>query len=89
MDKLGDNKDKYVLNIDTNIVKGLTLLTLSLLHNGIKLMKELEAILSELVSGIHKVTFCGCYLPFSKVGFYLREKVTQSNSRLPRVSPLW
>ena len=87
LDKLGDDKDKYGLDLDMKRAKCLTLLTQSLLQNGLKYLEELEATTLDLVSGIHKVTFCGCYLPFSKVGFYLREKVTQSNSRLPRVSP--
>ena len=46
----------------------LTLLTLSLLSNGLASLEDLEATPLELVSGIHKVIICGCYLPSSMVG---------------------
>ena len=57
------NKDKEDVDIDTKRATCLTLLTSSLLHNGLKSMAYLEANPLELLSGIHKVPFCGCYLP--------------------------
>ena len=59
MDKLGDNKDKYGLDIDTKREKCLTLLAQSILQNGLKYLEELQATPSELVFGIHKVPFLG------------------------------
>ena len=44
------------------------LLTSSLLNNGLALLSDLEATPLELVYGIHKVPFCGCYLPSLMVG---------------------
>ena len=67
-DKLGDDKDKYGLNLDTNRAKCLTFLTQSLLKNGLKLLEELYATPLELVSGIHKVPFYGFCLSPSIVG---------------------
>ena len=54
---LGEKKDIFI-----------SLLTLSLLTNGFALLEDLEATPLELVSGIHKVPFNGCYLPSSMVG---------------------
>ena len=45
----------------------LYLLCLSLLANGLASLTDLEATPLELVSSIHKVNFCGCYLPSSMV----------------------
>ena len=67
LDKLGDDKDKYGLDIDTKREKFLTLLTLSLLQNVLESLEYIEATILDLVSSIHKVPFCGCYLPLSVV----------------------
>ena len=45
----------------------LSLLTFSLLANGLASLLDLETPPMELVSGIHNVPFCGCYLPSSMV----------------------
>ena len=42
-------------------------LTSSILTNGLASLSDIEATPLELVSGIHKVPFCGCYLPSSIV----------------------
>ena len=46
----------------------ISLLTLSLLTNGLASLSDLEATPLELVSGIHKIPFCGCYLSSLMVG---------------------
>ena len=74
LEKLGEDKDKDGINIDTKISKCLTLLTQSLLQNGLELLEELEATPLELVSGIHKVPFLGRYLPLSIVGVLISMK---------------
>ena len=60
LDNLGDDEYKYGLNLDTKRENFLTLLTQSLLKNGLAFMEELEANLLVLVSDIHKVPFFGC-----------------------------
>ena len=57
LDNLVDDKDEDGLDINTKKAMCLTLLTLSLLQNGLDLLKDLEATPLELVSGIHKVPF--------------------------------
>ena len=74
LDKLGDDKDKYGLDLDMKKAKCLTLLTQYLLQNGLKYLEELEATTLDLVSGIHKVTFCGFYLPLLMVGVLISAK---------------
>ena len=46
----------------------ISLLTSSLLNNGLASLSDLEATPLELVYGIHKVPFCGFYLPSLMVG---------------------
>ena len=55
-------------NLDEKKHFFLSLLTSSLLTNGIATLDELEATPLVLVYGIHKVTFNGCYLPPYMVG---------------------
>ena len=88
LDKLGDDKDKYDLNLNTKRKTCLTLLTQSLLQNGFKLLEELEATPLELVSGINKVPFHGCYLPLSIAGVLIYVKIVPHPSlRLTRATP--
>ena len=68
LENLGDDKDEDGLNIDTKKETCLTLLTLSLLQNGLNYLEDIEATPLELVSGIHKVPFCGCHLTITMVG---------------------
>ena len=49
----------------------ISLLTSSLLANGLASLSDIEATPLELVSGIHKVPFCGYYLPTLMVGFLI------------------
>ena len=74
LENLGDDKDEDGLNIDTKKETCLTLLTLSILQNGLKSLENLEANPLVLVSGIHKVLFCGCYLPLLIVGVLIYVK---------------
>ena len=67
MEKLGDGQDGKMNNLGENKDVFLSLLTLYLLANGLVLLSDLEATPLELVSVIHKVPFCGCYLPSSIV----------------------
>ena len=88
LDKLGDDKDKYDLNLNTKRKTCLTLLTQSLLQNGFKLLEELEATPLELVSGINKVPFHGCYLPLSIAGVLIYVKIVPHPSFcLTRATP--
>ena len=90
LDKLGDDKDKYGLDLDMKRAKCLTLLTQSLLQNGLKYLEELEATTLDLVSGIHKVTFCGFYLPLLMVGVLISAKNYFSLACVyPAPPPLW
>ena len=59
--------DKEDVDINTKRATCLTLLPLSLISNGLKLLEDLEATPLELVSDIIKVPFCGCYLTLSMV----------------------
>ena len=54
---LGEKKDIFI-----------SLLTSYILTNGLVSLEDLEVNPLELVSGIHKVPFNGCYLPSSMVG---------------------
>ena len=67
LEKLGDGQDGKRNNLREKKDVCPSLLTLSLLANGLVLLPNLEATPLELVSGIHKVPFCGCYLPSSIV----------------------
>ena len=49
-------------------------LTSSILTNGLASLSDIEATPLELVSGIHKVPFCGCYLPSLMVGLLISVK---------------
>ena len=72
--KLCNDKDKEDFDIYTERETCLTLLTLSILQNGLKSLENLEANPLVLVSGIHKVLFCGCYLPLLIVGVLIYVK---------------
>ena len=52
----------------------ISLLTSSLLTNCLASLSYLDATPLELVSGIHKVPFCRCYLPSLIVGFHISVK---------------
>ena len=75
LEKLGNGKGGKGNNLEEKKDVCLYLLTLSLLANGLVLLPNLEATPLELVSGIHKVHFCGCYLPSSivRVLIYVEE----------------
>ena len=83
-----DEKDKEDVDLDKKIAKFLTLLTSSLLHNGLELLKDLETTPFKLVSSIYKVPFCGCYLSLSIMGIFIIFKEAQLSLRLPRDPPL-
>ena len=68
LEKLGSGSDGIGANIETKKDVCLSLLMSSLLANGLESLVDLEANPLEFVSGIHKVPFCGCYLPSSMVG---------------------
>ena len=87
LDKLGNDKDKDGLDIDTKKAKCLTLLTQSLLQNGLESLEELEATPSKLVSGVYKIPFLGCYLPLSTVGFLISVKKYLSLARVYPAPP--
>ena len=53
--KLDNDNDKEDVNLDTKISTCFTLLTSSLLHNGLESLEDLEATSLELVSDIYKV----------------------------------
>ena len=59
LENMGNNRDEKQLDIDTKKERCLTLLTRSLLQNGLESLEEIEATTSGLVSGIYKVTFLG------------------------------
>ena len=89
MAKLGSDLDEKDVNLDTKKEKCLYLLTSSLLSNGPELLEDIEATPLELVSGIHKVPFCGCYLPLSMVGFLISVKNYLSLARVyPGLPPV-
>ena len=65
LEKLGDGQDGKGKNLGEMKDVCLSLLMSSLLANGLTLLLDIEATPLELVSGIHKVHFCGCYVPSS------------------------
>ena len=71
---MGENKDRDDLDIDTKSKTCLTLLSQYLLQNGLNSLEELEATPLELLSGINKVPFNGCYLPLLMVGVLISVK---------------
>ena len=74
MAKLGSDLDEKDVNLDTKKAKCIYLLASYLLSNGLESLEDLEATPLELVYGIHKVPFCGCYLPSSMVGVLISVK---------------
>ena len=72
--KSGNDKDKEDFDIDTEIETCLTLLIPSLLQNDLDYLEDLEATPLDLVSGINKVHFCGCYFPLLIVGVLISVK---------------
>ena len=52
----------------------ISLLTSSLLTNGLSLLSDSEATTLELVSVINKFPLCGCYLPSMMVGVLISVK---------------
>ena len=83
-----DEKDKEDVDLDKKIAKFLTLLTSSLLHNGLELLKDLETTPFKLVSSIYKVPFCGCYLSLSIMGILLFLKKLSLACVYPEIPPL-
>ena len=59
LEKLGDGHDEKGKNLGEMKDVCLSLLMSSLLANGLTLLLDIEATPLELVSGIHKVLFCG------------------------------
>ena len=74
LEKLGDGEDGKGESIREKKYIFLSLLLLYLLANGLEVLLDFEDNLLELVSVIHKVPFCGCYLPSSMVGFIISVK---------------
>ena len=89
LDKLIDNNDEDILDIDTKRENCLTILSSYLLQNGLELLEELEATPLELVSDIHKFPFIGCYLPLLMVGVLIYVKKYLSLARVyPGLPPM-
>ena len=74
MEKLGSSSGGKGGNIGDKKYVCIYLLTPSLLVNGLESLADLEATPLYLVSGIHAVPFCGCYLPSSMVGVIISVK---------------
>ena len=81
LEKLGDVQDGKGESIREKKYICLSLLLLSLLANGLELLLDLEDNLLELVSVIHKVPFCKCYLPSSMVVVLISVKMYLSLDR--------
>ena len=89
LEKLGSGSDGIGANIETKKDVCLSLLMSSLLANGLESLVDLEANPLEFVSGIHKVPFCGCYLPSSMVGVLTNVKKYPSLARdYPGIIPV-
>ena len=71
LEKLGGCQDGKGKNLGGCFI---SLLTSSLLPNGLVSLSDVEATPLELVSGIHKVPFFGCYLPSLMVGLLITVK---------------
>ena len=74
MEKLGIGLDDKGVNFKINKDKCISLLTSSLLYNSLESLEDLEATPLKLLSSIHKVYFCGCYLPYLMVGVLISVK---------------
>ena len=89
LEKLGNGKGGKGNNLEEKKDVCLYLLTLSLLANGAALLSDFEATTLELVYGIHKVPFCGCYLPSSMVGVLISvKKYLSLDLAYPRPPPV-
>ena len=88
LNKLGDDTYEEDLYLYTKITMCLTLLSQYLLQKGLESLEELEETPLDLVPGIHKVPFHGCYLPLSIVGVLIYVKKYPSIARVyPRTPP--
>ena len=89
LEKLGIGHDSKGKSLGEKKDACIFLLASSLVADGLASLSDLEANPLELVSGIHKVHFCCCYLPSSMVGVLTNVKKYPSLDRdYPGIIPV-